>query len=248
MATDFRNSGIFAQPAPQQSRGGQFKENLAYALMGRLPERIDQRRQEDALMSQERQQAMVQDAMSVYQMLGSGRYDDAISLMDRRVQLIGQLGGDPSDTLALRQQVISGDLQGAMGELQQFLGAAQQAGLIPGAQTIKPADLVDGELVQIDPIRGTTRQRITAAPTDRDPIAALRARASEAGLRPGTPEYQEFMAQGGRSPAGDPARERQIADLMETFGMTRQQAIGSMMERTLVDPVTGNLMAYNPIS
>jgi hypothetical protein len=157
---------------------------------------------QDQALSTERQRAMAQDAMQVYQMLGSGRYDDALDLMDQRVKLIGELGGDPSDTVELRQKVATGDLQGAMRDLQIFLGAAQQAGLIPQAETIKASDLIDGEIVRRDPLQGITRERITDPKTEEtEGFRTLQARAREAGLQPGTLEYQEFMAQGGRSQA-----------------------------------------------
>lgn len=41
------------------------------------------------------------------------------------------------------------------------------------------------------------RDELIARRDQSDPIAALRARAQEAGLQPGTPEYQQFMANGG---------------------------------------------------
>jgi hypothetical protein len=125
---------LLAMPAPQRSR----RETIARALQGFGAGAQGQGQQflagvqaQDQALSTERQRAMAQDAMQVYQMLGSGRYDDALDLMDQRVKLIGELGGDPSDTVELRQKVATGDLQGAMGDLQIFLGAAQQAGLIP---------------------------------------------------------------------------------------------------------------------
>jgi hypothetical protein len=58
--------------------------------------------------------------------------------------------------------------------------------------------------------------------SERDPIASLRARAAEAGLRPGTPEYAQFMVSGGSAQSGlavdfDPA----------TGGVSVRQGVGA---------------------
>jgi hypothetical protein len=45
------------------------------------------------------------------------------------------------------------------------------------------------------------------------------------------------------------AREAEIQDIMATFpGTTRQDAVRAITERTITDPISGNLMRYNPIT
>jgi hypothetical protein len=44
------------------------------------------------------------------------------------------------------------------------------------------------------------------------------------------------------------AREAEIQDIMSTFGVDRAEAIRTMTERTITDPISGNLMRYNPIT
>lgn len=72
---------------------------------------------------------------------------------------------------------------------------------------------------------------------------ALRARA--ANLQEGTPEYQQFMAEGGRTQR-DPETERRIAALQER-GMSRQEAenIAYGFTEVVSDPVLGSPMVVD---
>lgn len=56
--------------------------------------------------------------------------------------------------------------------------------------------------VLLDPVTYQPIFDSRQAQTPEDPIAALRARASEAGLQPGTPDYAAFMASGGKPENG----------------------------------------------
>ena len=195
----------FRMPAPKpQGRLARFGEDMSYALMGKLPERIDQRRTEQQQLDERRQKAMARDAMRVYSQLNDGKYDDAIELIDDRVKSISELGGDPSDTLEIRNLIVSGRLDEAQQELGGFLELAMQNGLIeaPKAPEIVPASsIVNGQVVTRDSagnlMAQTPRGLQAEAPREPDSIRALRMRAQEAGLQPGTPEYAEFMRMGG---------------------------------------------------
>jgi hypothetical protein len=84
---------------------------------------------------------MARDAMRVYSQLNDGKYDDAIELIDDRVKSIIELGGDPADTLEIRNLIVSGRLDEAQQELGGFLELAMQNGLI---EAPKAPETVDG--------------------------------------------------------------------------------------------------------
>jgi hypothetical protein len=54
--------------------------------------------------------------------------------------------------------------------------------------------------------------------------------------------------QAGETPPKPSAREEKITDLMTTFGMDRGAAIRAIEGQRFVNPVTGNLMTYDPIT
>jgi hypothetical protein len=110
----------------------------------------DQRQQQ---LDERRQKAMARDAMRVYSQLNDGKYDDALELIDDRVKSINELGGDASDTLEIRNLIVSGRLDEAQQELGGFLELAMQNGLIeaPKAPEIVPASsIVNGQVVTRD--------------------------------------------------------------------------------------------------
>lgn len=202
-------------------------------------------------LDERRQKAMAQDAMRVYSSLNDGKYDDAIELIDDRVKAINELGGDASDTLEIRNLIVSGRLDEAQQELGGFLELAMQNGLIeapkaPEAYTLSPgqARFVGGQQVASLP---DNQQAARATPyTD---IAKL-----NADLRSGAISQQDYDAERARmsQPAEGQrlsAREAEIQDIMATFpGTTRQDAVRAITERTITDPISGNLMRYNPIT
>lgn len=229
--------GMFAAPQQQPSR----VDKISAALMGfgagvrgRGQEYLSGLRAERQQLSQDRQMAMVRDAMTVDSLLANNRIDDALALAGDRVQKINELGGDPGDTLQVYDMLRTGNAQGARQMIGEFLGQAQQAGLIPGAQTIKPSDLVDGELIQQDPLRGITRQRV-ADPQSTDAFRTLADRAEAAGLVPGTPEYQRFMEQGGTGSGGGLQRVSGIVSGEETPSILSYNPADGTMSRIMPD-------------
>jgi hypothetical protein len=215
--------GIFTRtPQPEGGirgavRGfGNFLQDIGNAGL-RQPFRREEQEQQ---LDEQRKKAMAQDAFTVYGLLNDNKVDDALSLIDRRVQYINELGGDPSDTLQLRDMIASGQTDIARQELGSFVTAAMENGYLAAPaqpEIVKGSEIVDGQVVQ------------------RMPDGSFRA------IRP-----EGFEATPKESP--DPARERQIADLMETFSMTRQDAIRAMMEKTFVDPTSGNIVNYDPLT
>jgi hypothetical protein len=132
---------------------------------GRGPEflaglRQEQQQQQESL-SKERQDALLKDAFIVSQHLQSGRIDSAINLLQNRVNNIQQLGGDPTDSAGLLQQIQSGDTEGALAELQPLIQFAQAEGRLnipQEAQTRR--ELVDGQIIDIPPTGPVTAQDI----------------------------------------------------------------------------------------
>jgi len=251
--------GMFAAPQRKPStvqRIGNALAGFGAGVQGRGMEFIANQREQEQALSQERTQAMIQDALAVDNLLANSQVEPAMNLMNQRLNLISELGGDPSDTAEVMQLVAAGRVNEARELIGGFLGQAESMGLFqrPKPEMINASQLTDsGQAIFRDPSGRVSAQNVEgfASPAERptEAVRTLMARAEAAGLQEGSPEYRAFMAQGGASRGeGEAAREREISDLMQTFGMDRQSAIRSLSERTFVDPTTGNLIAYDPMS
>jgi len=256
-------TGMFEMPQQKQSFGQkamQVVRNFGAGLAGVGPEYIMMQKQEQNQLSRDREMAMVRDAMQVKKLLDSREYDQAINLIDNRVKAISKLGGDPSDTLGLRQMIVSGNVQQASQGLDMFLSEAQSAfPEVFAPKELDPSKLIDGRYRgSVDPMTGqVSMDDVYAqggvqapAPQQTEAFRTLNDRAVAAGLQPGTPGYQEFMAQGGRQESAPNVREREarIQEYMSGFGLTRQEAIQRLDAQVMTDPVTGNLISYDRTS
>jgi hypothetical protein len=132
--------GIFTRtPQPEGGirgavRGfGNFLQDIGNAGL-RQPFRREEQEQQ---LDEQRKKAMAQDAFTVYGLLNDNKVDDALSLIDRRVQYINELGGDPSDTLQLRDMIASGQTDIARQELGSFVTAAMENGYLPQDELLK---------------------------------------------------------------------------------------------------------------
>jgi hypothetical protein len=127
--------GMFQEPEQKRTFGQRAMgavRNFGAGLAGFGPEFIAMQRQEQQQLDEQRQKAMAKDAMTVYQLLNDNKIDDAISLVDRRVKYISELGGDPTDTLEIRQMLTTpGRLDEARQELGLFVQASMENGLLP---------------------------------------------------------------------------------------------------------------------
>lgn len=126
--------GAFQRPAPQGRPGiiGKARDvisEIGYGMMGMTPERMARQQ----VLDEQRKSAMVQDAYQVNELLRQGRIDDAMTLVNQRVQLINQLGGDPSDTLEIYDMLRSGNARGAMDTLTGFLSMPEVSAYLPKA-------------------------------------------------------------------------------------------------------------------
>lgn len=197
---------------------------------------------------------------------------------NRRV--IGSLlGGMTSAEPTSRDNLISSvsDILAEHG-IESALPAAAQGSAAPAAQGINPslisalsspyADpqtrqvamaLLQQEMQRGDPLyqaqvqKAAAEARAKADPNANlpDSVRALKIRAAEAGLVPGTPEYRRFMAAGGRS-ENESARAQQIERLAANLFRTgaaaseqdardRAEAIVDGRFTTSRDPLTGEL-------
>lgn len=169
-------TGMFEQPATATRT-----QKIAAALQGfgagvqgrgiEFAESMNARQQQ---LDERRQKAMAQDAMRVYSQLNDGKYDDAIELIDDRVKAINELGGDASDTLEIRNLIVSGRLDEAQQELGGFLELAMQNGLIEAPKAPEAYTLGPGQ------VRFEGGRQIAAVPANKSdqgpltPIAKLR--------------------------------------------------------------------------
>jgi hypothetical protein len=199
--------GMFERPEEKRTFGQKamnaFK-GFGAGLAGFGPEFVMMQRQEQQQLDEQRQKAMAKDALTAYQLISDNKIDDAISFVDRRVQYINELGGDPTDTLEIRQMLTTpGRLDEARQELGLFVQASMENGLLPVPERREPIRVGANDRL-FDP--NTFEEIVSAAPAaqEQEPAAvqSLRIRAAEAGLQPGTQPYVDFMLSGGGGGGG----------------------------------------------
>lgn len=118
--------------------------------------------QQNQELSQERKMAGIQDAYSVMRNLQAGNIPTARKTLINRLGLIKQLGGDPSDTMELLQQIESGNVEAALNEVSSVVNYAQAVGMLKLPQNAQPkTQIVNGQAVTIDP-----SGKATAAPIE----------------------------------------------------------------------------------
>jgi hypothetical protein len=106
-----------------------------------------QTRREDE--EKKRLAAMVKDAKQTYDFLNRGDVNNAMSLIQDRVQMINELGGDPSDTARIGSMLQSGRIAEAQNELRGFLRPFMPT------EAIKASELTPtGQRVTLDPLTG----------------------------------------------------------------------------------------------
>lgn len=120
-------SAIKNQPAVDEM----FQEKLAMVKGQRKDQDVERERQIARMQLQD----MALDAIKIRPLLESGDTLRANVFIAERIKKIQQRGGDPSDTMAFRDALNSGQLtpQQAIGELDSVLEGARQAGVLDGA-------------------------------------------------------------------------------------------------------------------
>lgn len=129
-----------------QRMGAGFQGNLPQFDLARAQqeelalEREEKRTAKAQQLSLERQKALAQDAQTVGQFLEMGEVGKAVQLLDNRLALLQQLGGDPSDTQGIRDLIVAGNVDEAAREIKLFTTVAENRGLI------KPLVSVDEQI------------------------------------------------------------------------------------------------------
>lgn len=196
--------GLFNRPEPKERT---FIQKLGGALGGfgagvqgkgaEYEAAFEARKQEE---ERKRLAAMVKDAKQTYDFLNRGDINNAMSLIQDRVQMINELGGDPSDTARIGAMLQSGRIAEAQNELRGFLRPFMPT------EAIKASELTPtGQRVTFDPLTG----QATA-----EDVAGFRGAPPKQGYRPVTAEER---VQFGLSP-DQPARWNIDENKPETMG------------------------------
>jgi hypothetical protein len=86
--------------------------------------------QQQQTLDEGRKGAMAKDAQAALAFMKAGDYNSANALISQRSEMIGQLGGDPSDTIELQQRLQAGDYEGVTNDLMTVVDAATAGGYI----------------------------------------------------------------------------------------------------------------------
>lgn len=108
---------------------------MGAGFSGNLPQytyALQQEQEQAFLADERRRKALIRDFAQVYSLGSAGQWDQAGKLLDNRIPLIQKLGGDPSDSIALRDRIRSGKYDEVKAELGAFMQAAQLAGEFGG--------------------------------------------------------------------------------------------------------------------
>lgn len=143
---------------PQQERS--FTQKLGRALSGfgagyagEGRQYLEDVRKQDELQQQKIMGATIQDALELRRALETNDTSTAMGLLDDRVKLLTDMGQDASDTVALQNELMNGNVRGVVGEVDQFLSGAKRAGYLQPKQ-IDPSKIYQGMIVSQDPVTG----------------------------------------------------------------------------------------------
>lgn len=123
---------------------GRFLEGFGAGSQGKGREYIADLRTERELRNKKLADASVLDAQTIERALSGGNQKEAIDVLVDRANLLERMGEDASDTYALRNLIVEGNTQGALGEVNTFLDAARRRGLI------KPPAPIESKYVSTD--------------------------------------------------------------------------------------------------
>ncbi len=120
---------------------GNMLQGMGAGFSGNLPQyMVAQRTKEEAeyLKDERRRQALIRDFAQVYSLGSQGQWDSAEKLLNDRTTHIQRLGGDPSDTQGLLDQIKAGNHEEVMGELGAFIQSGILTGDIQGGASENP--------------------------------------------------------------------------------------------------------------
>lgn len=127
--------------AGYQGQGAQYLQGIQNQKI------LDQNQQDrEQQLDEKRKAAMVQDAWTVNQLLDQGKAPVALKLLDNRIEHINKLKGDPSDTIAIKEALVSGD-PARVAQAKQELQTFSEAGIAAGAWAPpqRPEDTWEGK-------------------------------------------------------------------------------------------------------
>lgn len=146
---------LFKMPSARTSKMGRFAAALGgfgAGVQGKGPEYLAGLQEQRAEEEKKRLAAMVKDAKTAYDFINRGDVNNAMSLIQDRVQMINKLGGDPSDTARIGAMIASGNTEEAKNELRGFLRPFMPT------EAIKASELTEsGQRVYRDPITGEVK-------------------------------------------------------------------------------------------
>ena len=111
-----------------------------------------QKQQDFLALDKQRQGALFQDAQSVNTFLKAGQTGQALNVLSKRMNIIEQIGGDPSDTREVADLLATGDIQGARNLLDSLETVGVQQGFISGRGPVSVQSskiLDDGTTIQV---------------------------------------------------------------------------------------------------
>lgn len=148
--------GSFAAPKQEQS----FAQKLGGALQGfsagyqgKGQEFLANQQAQQQAQQQKIMGATIQDALELRKALEVNDTSTAMSLLDDRVSLLKNMGEDPSDTIALQNELMNGNAKGVMGEVDQFISGAKRMGYLKPTP-VDTKNIYQGQLLTQDPITG----------------------------------------------------------------------------------------------
>jgi hypothetical protein len=148
--------GSFAAPKQEQS----FAQKLGGALQGfsagyqgKGQEFLANQQAQQQAQQQKIMGATIQDALELRKALEVNDTSTAMSLLDDRVSLLKNMGEDPSDTIALQNELMNGNARGVMGEVDQFISGAKRMGYLKPTP-VDTKNIYQGQLLTQDPITG----------------------------------------------------------------------------------------------
>ena len=118
-------------------------QGFGAGVQGQLPQfqqSLQNRAERRQTLGLERKQAFAQDLLGTKNLIDAGDLQGGANLLSGRIEMITQLGGDPSDTIELLQSIQSAqtpeELQAISGELGTLVNRSIQAGFLeaPAAQ------------------------------------------------------------------------------------------------------------------
>lgn len=256
------------QAIQAQNQIAQQNQQLRQREFDRLSEK-DRREVEQA-----RRMAFFQDFAAIMPFMEKGDFSTPAMIFDYRQKNLRDLGAEDTEEtdmmMNLFQRAQAGDQEAAKMArdfARSIADWGMAAGVLPRPETkfLSENDVINGQVISIGPdgrpvatavegFQAPAQERKTAVVNgvlvDTQTGAPIYEAPREIDynkpfLPDGTPNvaYQEYQARMSGNNMSN--REAQIQDYMNLYGLSRAEAVARLDSRTLVDPVSGNLVVYD---